>query len=584
MRKNLPHSTSSNAQIAALALSLPFTALALGACQVEGVPVADAGAAELRSAPIAECVTISGAALDDAMISNPPKHQNYGDHPLLRVGGKDESLLRFDLSVIPAEAAIDSATLKLYVNGGAGKNPINLHRATSAWSESTVSFQSFDQQFSPAVEGVIMPNSPSALKSVSLTGLVGAWFTGAQPNYGVLLKTTGNQKTIFVSNEGGTEAYRPALEVCFTLPVTDACDPDPCQNSGTCANTEDGYECSCPAGYGGTDCEINIDECSGDPCQNGGECTDAVNGYSCACPAGWTDTNCGTNIDECEGAPCLNNGVCTDGIAEYTCTCDAGFSGDNCEIDIDECAGDPCQNGGQCSDGTNGYSCACPVGFSGANCEVDDDDCAEASCQNASTCVDGIADYSCACLPGFSGESCEINIDDCEAASCFNDGICSDGVNGYTCECLPGFAGASCEVDIDDCAEADLCNNGQCIDMINAYQCECEPGWSGTNCDSPDQQNPCDAEPCQNGGTCTADGESYTCACQPGWDGATCGTAGYSCSGTNNPCTSANIEAGLFFFPNANPANYVECSWFGDCYVQTCDPGAVWNQDVLMCL
>ncbi|MBK8261256.1 MAG: DNRLRE domain-containing protein [Nannocystis sp.] len=486
MTKQLSHPIPSSVRIAVLKFSLPFTALALSACQVDPDEATTGGfsSIQLRSAPVSECITISGADLDDAMISNPPKHQNFGDHPLLRVGGKDESLLRFDLSAIPAEAAIDSATLQLYVNGAAGQNPINVHRATAAWSESTVSFQSFNQQFAPGVEGVIMPNSPNALKSVTLTGLVSAWFTGELPNHGVLLETAGNKKTIFVSNDGGSEEYRPALEVCFTLPVEDACDPDPCQNGGSCANIEDGYECACPAGYGGTDCEIDVDECSGEPCQNGGVCSDGVNDYSCSCAAGWTGDNCEIDIDECENAPCLN-GVCTDGLAEYTCTCDAGFGGDNCEIDIDECAGDPCQNEGECTDGSNSYTCECSVGFSGANCELNIDDCVGNSCENASTCVDGIADYTCACLPGFGGESCEINIDECETAPCLNDGVCSDGVNGYSCACPAGWTGTNCEIDIDEC-ESNPCSNGTCTDLINAYQCECNEGWTGTNCDEPE--------------------------------------------------------------------------------------------------
>lgn len=510
--------TPSTARIAMLAVSLP---LALSACQTADDVMAESDATQLRSAPASECVTLSPT--DDAMISSPAKHQNYGGHPLLRVGGNDESLLRFDLSGLSPESQIDSATLRLYVNGAAGQNPIHIHRATAAWSEDTVTFHTFNQQFAAGVEGVIQPGSPNALKSVSLTGLVGAWFSGALPNHGVVLETTGNKKTIFASSENPNAAYGPTLEVCYTLPVEDACDPDPCQHGGTCANVEGGYACACPAGFGGVDCEIDIDECADSPCQNGGQCSDAQNGYTCACPAGFTGEQCEIDIDECASNPC-NAGVCTDLIDAYTCTCDAGYSGSNCETNIDECAGDPCQNGSACTDGVNGYTCACLPGWTGEHCEIDIDDCASNPCQNG-LCIDGIAEFSCECLPGFIGDQCEIDVDECggdpDSNPCLNGGACTDGVDSYTCACPAGFTGDNCEIDIDECS-ANPCINGVCTDLIDAYECTCDAGWTGTHCDEPVQVDACAGVECQNGGTCMAEGEGYTCDCEPGFAGTHC--------------------------------------------------------------
>ena len=33
------------------------------------------------------------------------------------------------------------------------------------------------------------------------------------------------------------------------------CAPDPCQNSGTCKDLVNGYECTCVPGYDGTNCD-----------------------------------------------------------------------------------------------------------------------------------------------------------------------------------------------------------------------------------------------------------------------------------------------------------------------------------------
>ena len=41
---------------------------------------------------------------------------------------------------------------------------------------------------------------------------------------------------------------------------------------------------------------------------------DVVNGYECTCVAGFTGTNCETNINDCEGDPCVN-GDCV--VSQY---------------------------------------------------------------------------------------------------------------------------------------------------------------------------------------------------------------------------------------------------------------------------
>uniref|UniRef100_A0A4W3I6E7 EGF-like domain-containing protein n=1 Tax=Callorhinchus milii TaxID=7868 RepID=A0A4W3I6E7_CALMI len=37
--------------------------------------------------------------------------------------------------------------------------------------------------------------------------------------------------------------------------ILGACDPNPCQNGGTCNETDDGYVCNCPNEFAGSDCE-----------------------------------------------------------------------------------------------------------------------------------------------------------------------------------------------------------------------------------------------------------------------------------------------------------------------------------------
>jgi|EP01047_Picozoa_sp_COSAG01_P016797 hypothetical protein len=67
------------------------------------------------------------------------------------------------------------------------------------------------------------------------------------------------------------------------------------------------------------------------PCQHGGSCSpNGTTSYSCSCPAGYTGTDCELNVDDCLSSPCQNSGVCADGVNQFQCVCASGFSGDLC--------------------------------------------------------------------------------------------------------------------------------------------------------------------------------------------------------------------------------------------------------------
>ena len=44
----------------------------------------------------------------------------------------------------------------------------------------------------------------------------------------------------------------------FFLDVDD-CEPNPCQNDGTCTDGINSYSCNCAHGYAGDNCELGID-------------------------------------------------------------------------------------------------------------------------------------------------------------------------------------------------------------------------------------------------------------------------------------------------------------------------------------
>lgn len=216
----------------ALALgTLVFAACAVPATDGESAPE-ETG--EARQAATPTCVTIQrGGAGDvaDALINPTAPSKNYGTSGSLSVGQAiggtpRETLIKFDLSPVPAGRAIASATATLtnLIEFDA-RATTRAHRVSAAWSESTVTWDSHNGARLPAVEGTF---PPGATTSADLTSIVQQWHSGAVPNHGLLLERDYTGGDTFASSEVPETADRPKLEVCY-----------------------------CPAGFSGPSCDID---------------------------------------------------------------------------------------------------------------------------------------------------------------------------------------------------------------------------------------------------------------------------------------------------------------------------------------
>lgn len=128
------------------------------------------------------------------------------------------------------------------------------------------------------------------------------------------------------------------------------------QNGGVCYLRQGTFGCSCPVGFSGVCCEINLaatNPCYNNPCQNQGTCqVAAINLFRCVCPAGFTGLRCEQRV--CDPNPCLYGGICLVIGNTFQCQCPPQYTGRCCELLIvteppNPCLSQPCLNGGTCT-------------------------------------------------------------------------------------------------------------------------------------------------------------------------------------------------------------------------------------------
>ena len=372
-------------------------------------------------------------------------------------------------------------------------------------------------------------------------------------------------------------------------------------------------KCECNANYGGRYCNQKLNSCTHVSC-NGGTCSDTADGYQCSCPAGMTGKKCqiiDKNIQEClascsgnaafpGGGKCWHNGSETIkvgwGYQQPLCsTRESCFAMGNNSYDFIDVQLKPIQaqpndtlvfltdvdaslyddkfvphvipveassseaftkcnmsnaipfanfswggkgelkvNASFLHMGTQYFIAnvnslhRCEFGLR-LNVTIKDNKCIDPSDKDSSLCHGHGKCYTdftkksfeCSCCEGYSGKYCKEE-DPCYATPCKNNGQCHnvqgmDGKRTFRCQCPAGFVGFDCSRTKDFCDNLPCQNGGVCISTKHSFICQCKSGFSGDRCQI--NEDKCACSPCLNGGTCQNVENGFSCTCMKGYKG-----------------------------------------------------------------
>ena len=180
------------------------------------------------------------------------KNTNFGATAIMELNNASAervALLRFDVSAIPAGAAVGSATLELYLEGGSDLNNgvIDAHRVTQSWFEGEeddnppsapgATYMDYDGtnawanpggDFDPApVSTTTIPNLNQGWHQWDVSTLAAGGSQSEIANNGVLLRASGgNVDKIKFTSSDGNAAETPKLTITYTCECGQPCAAD----------------------------------------------------------------------------------------------------------------------------------------------------------------------------------------------------------------------------------------------------------------------------------------------------------------------------------------------------------------------
>lgn len=162
------------------------------------------------------------SAVQDARTQAGAPNQNYGDG-FLWTGTPNGhyAFVEFDLSVLPADAVIETAELRLdYVNVDAGAANVEVGRVDGAWDELTLTWAS---QPDVTWSGVTQLVEETGIAAWDVKPVVLQWTGGTQPNYGLGLR---GQDSVLQAAHSKETGVAPKLVISYNIEEDNQPRPD----------------------------------------------------------------------------------------------------------------------------------------------------------------------------------------------------------------------------------------------------------------------------------------------------------------------------------------------------------------------
>lgn len=174
--------------------------------------------------------TVTFTPVQDAYISEFFSTQNFGGVNALFVGlyqGVNDiyrSLLKFDISSIPANSTIISAKLRLYIfrnDFPLLSKPIQIYRLLSSFDEFTVTFANQPPIPVASDATLTITNELNTYLEWDMTNLASGWYNGSIVNNGIMIEGLESTSSIvgFRSKEYIDSSTWPQLEIVYTKGV-----------------------------------------------------------------------------------------------------------------------------------------------------------------------------------------------------------------------------------------------------------------------------------------------------------------------------------------------------------------------------